>query len=286
MNAIVCPNLFFINNSNWSDVEKRELFLENLTTLVDYIVENNINVLWSAELDNLLWMQPTIHPWLDRSNVSIIVKLEKYFSRIETSTPCNSAPDIVTDIIGKDVISPFLGLIHSLIKVSETASFIVDNKNNHSFTFSCGCHRKLLTPDILFIFDKFINISEEVDEKWCEIKNDLDVFTSLLELTRSKYFSSNEFVYTPEYESSFIRSVYKMTEQRERLLYKIALRLTLSSNVVSSYKGMHDEVIKENKRSFRVDGVCRVYYTYKENNIMLFKEYTGESEHDKGTRHT
>ncbi len=291
MGAIICTNILFINESNWINQDTKDVFLNNLTKLINYIQENNVTIFWCNQIDNLLWEQPLLHPWLDRSNISLIKSLDKYVTRIDVKDICKVDPNICTDITEKDIISPILFLAHSLIERKSDFDFIVDCKNNYSFTFRCQCHRNILCPNILYLFDKTVSITDEILKKWDMIKEDSNVFTELLEVIRTKYFPNRKFVYQPQYEALFIRSIYKTTDKKERILYDITHRLTLSPIEASKIQGFHDEDIegqKKNnkKRSFRVNDVCRVYYDYKKGNVLLLKQYTGSDEHEKGTRHT
>lgn len=291
MYYIICPTLLFINNVDWENNNIREQFIKNLAKLIEYIQNNNLKILWCTELDELLWMHPVLHPWLDKSNISLIKSLDKYIVRISVKNACIVDPPIITNIIEKDITFPILLLSHSLISQCNNFNFFIDKINNHSFTFSCKCHQIKLSPNIIYIFDDTISITKEIHNKWDKIKEDYTIFTQLLEVIRTQYFPDKEFVYEPQYESSFIRTIYKTTDKKERILYDIAYRMTLLPIEVSQIQGFHDEDIngqKKNKqkRSFRVNDVCRVYYDYKENNVMIFKQYTGSDGHEKGTRHT
>ena len=74
-----------------------------------------------------------------------------------------------------------------------------------------------------------------------------------------------------------------MTEVKEYVLYTITCRLTLKPSEAAKVVGLHDERRKgEESRSFRLNNVCRVYYEYQKDNVFLFVNYTGSSEHDKG----
>lgn len=236
-------------------------------------------------------MQPVLHPWLDRSNISLIKSLDKYITRIDVKDVCEVIPNIVTEITEKDVVHPILLLTHSLIENPKDCEFIVDFKNNQDFIFRCKCHKNILSPNILYLFDDNSNIVEEIKRKWDMIKDNYNIFTELLEIIRYKYFSDKKFVYVPKYESSFIRSIFKTTDRKERILYDITHRLTLYPWEVAQIQGFHDEDIEgqkknKQKRSFRVNDVCRIYYDYQKDNVLLLKQYTGSDGHEKGTRHT
>lgn len=292
MDAVLCPSLLFIEDSDWKNKEKRDLFLNNLNKVFDYIIKYNISIYWNDELECTLWEQPNLHPWLTQDTTSITLLLYNCINNIQSScgySKCNCEPEIIGNVYSKDVISPTLSLIHYLIDKKEEISFIVDKDNNHTFVFDCNCHQNILIPEILCVFSETVSISNEVSLRWNKIKDDFSIFTNLLEIVRKKYFQDKNFIYKPMYNASFIRSIYKTTDKKERILYDITHRLILYPIEASQIQGFNDESINgidKNKRSFRVNDVCRVYYEYQKDNIMLFTNYTSSSEHDKGTRHT
>lgn len=290
MNMLLCPTLLFIEDDEWNDKNKKDIFLKRLLKIFDYTLKNDVKIYWNDDLELMLWEQPNLHPWLSQDTSDITVSLFQNTNNIQSSVGydmCKSDPNIISTISSKDIISPTLSLIHYMLEKDINFNFIVDEPNNHKFTFSCECHDNILIPQITYLFDDSINISEEISKRWDMIKANNDLLTELLEITRQKYFPEKHFVYKLEYDSSFINSFYKTTDKKGKIIYTIAQRLTLKPNEVAKVVGLHDEQIKTKSiRSFRINDVCRVYYEYKKDNIFLFKNYTGSSEHDKGTRHT
>lgn len=290
MNSVLCPTLLFIENKDWEDKDKQEAFLSNLQKTFEYLSNHSISIYWNDELECTLWEQPNLHPWLTQDTTAMTLFLYNCIKNVKEScgySKCNCEPNIISNIHSKDILSPTLSLIHYLIDKKEEIGFVVDEANNRPFVFNCNCHENNLIPQIIFMFSDTINIPNEISQKWDKIKDDFSILTSLLEVIRKKYFTDKKFVYTPIYDSAFIRSICKTTDRRERILYDIAYRLTLYPIEAAKIKGFNDEEINNTqRRSFRVNDVCRVYYEYQKNNIMCFKEYTGSSEHDKGTRHT
>lgn len=290
MNVLLCPTLLFIEDDEWNDKNKKDIFLKRLLKIFDYTLKNDVKIYWNDDLELMLWEQPNLHPWLSQDTSDITVSLFQNTNNIQSSVGydmCKSDPNIISTISSKDIVSPTLSLIHYMLEKDINFDFIVDEPNNHKFTFSCECHDNILIPQITYLFDDSINISEEISKRWNKIKVNNTILTELLEITRQKCFPDKNFVYKLEYDSSFINSFYKTTDKKEKIIYTIVQRLTLKPNEVAKVVGLHDEQIKTKSiRSFRINDVCRVYYEYKKDNTFLFKNYTGSSEHDKGTRHT
>ena len=281
MNVLLCPTLLFIEDDEWNDKNKKDIFLKRLLKIFDYTLKNDVKIYWNDDLELMLWEQPNLHPWLSQDTSDITVSLFQNTNNIQSSVGydmCKSDPNIISTISSKDIVSPTLSLIHYMLEKDINFDFIVDEPNNHKFTFSCECHDNILIPQITYLFDDSINISEEISKRWNKIKVNNTILTELLEITRQKYFPDKNFVYKLEYDSSFINSFYKTTDKKEKIIYTIVQRLTLKPNEVAKVVGLHDEQIKTKSiRSFRINDVCRVYYEYKKDNTFLFKNYTGSS---------
>lgn len=290
-NTIICPTILFINEIDWKDTDKKESLLADLQFTLQYVMDNNSHVLWNDNLEQLLWQSRDLYPWCDYNYYAIYNLFEKVKCSDEDSmlfNACNCIPDIVCNIGTPDIISPTLSLFHYLISLSQTAEFLVDKENEYDFEFFCECHEKSLKLPGRCIRYTSPNVADTISQKWSEIKGNSNILDELIELMRVEYFSNKSLVYNPVYESSFLRTLENASEDKEKIVYKLTYRLTLKPAEVAKIRSFNDESIKNhgNLRSFRIDGVCRIYYEYEDGNKMVFKEYTGQSEHDVGTRHT
>lgn len=292
--AILCPNLLFIENNEWLIEEKKEQFTNSFSKLVEFIKYKNLEIYWNDNLENLLWCEPNLRPWVTPYTESILFDLCKYMKFMPDScdfNECVCTPNLITTINSKNVASPVLSLFHYVIDINnENVLFIVDEINNHAFTFSCDCHEKSLTPIVTLPLEKIDKktIQDKIESDWDKIDNE-KTLNDLLYMIKSLYFLSKDFQYNIEYDTSFFNSLQKTTDDKFQILYDIARRLTLLPSEVSRITSFHDELIqgsKIDKRSFRVNKECRVYYKYNGKYSIRFIDYTGSGEHDKGTRHT
>lgn len=223
MNVLLCPTLLFIEDDEWNDKNKKDIFLKRLLKIFDYTLKNDVKIYWNDDLELMLWEQPNLHPWLSQDTSDITVSLFQNTNNIQSSVGydmCKSDPNIISTISSKDIVSPTLSLIHYMLEKDINFDFIVDEPNNHKFTFSCECHDNILIPQITYLFDDSINISEEISKRWNKIKVNNTILTELLEITRQKYFPDKNFVYKLEYDSSFINSFYKTTDKKEKIIYQ------------------------------------------------------------------
>ncbi|MFQ9785976.1 MAG: hypothetical protein ACLRYF_05025 [Mediterraneibacter faecis] len=265
MSMVLCPTLLFIEDEDWENKDKKDKFLDNLTLLFDYINENNVTIYWNNELDQALWKTPLLHPWLSQDTTDITMHLWEYvvYMNNEMKSTCNCTPDIINNISTKDILSPTLFLIHDLLNKGETFIFVVDEVNNHKFVFNCNCHSSIIEPDILYLFDKTINISDEILQKWTLIKNNNSVLNDILEMVRKKYFSDKNILYNIEYDKTFIKDIEKV-KNREQIIYAIVKRVIQTQKEAMRDKSLKDEPLigSKNKRRFRVNISERIHYTY------------------------
>lgn len=271
MNMVLCPTLLFIEDEDWKNEDKKDEFLDNLTLLFDYINEKNIKIYWNSELDQMLWGTPLLHPWLSQDNTDITIHLWEHIIYIsnEIKSTCNCTPDIINNISTKDILSPTLFLIHDLLNKDVTFTFAVDEVNNHKFVFNCNCHLTTIEPDVLYLFDKTIDISDEILHKWVLIKNNNSVLDDILEIVRKKYFTDKNILYNIEYDRSFIKDIEKVKNSAQ-IIYAIVKRVVQTQKEAMQDKALKDEPIMgaKNKRRFKVNKAERIHYTYDDDTTI------------------
>lgn len=265
MSMVLCPTLLFIEDEDWKNEDKKDEFLDNLTLLFDYISKNNMKIYWNNELDQMLWGIPLLHPWLSQDTTDIVTHLWKYNVYIdnEIKSACNCTPDIINNISTKDILSPTLLLIHNLLNKDVVFIFAVDEINNRRFIFDCNCHSTTIEPDILYLFDKTIDISDEISQKWDLIKTNNSILDNILEMIRKKYFVDKSFLYNIEYDKSFIKDIEKVNN-KEQIVYAITRRVVQNQKEAMQDTSLKDEPIigSKNKRRFRVNISERIHYIY------------------------
>lgn len=290
-NAIVCPTLIFIHNDAWIDEEKRERFLGDFNLLLKYLQNNNDCILWNDEMETVLWEAHDLHPWYDHQYYAITTLFHTFKQFDESSVSydaCKCRPLIKCSFEMPDILDRTMGLFHYLIDVSKTVSFLTDKENATEYFLSCDCHSNVLQLSGKYIGNDTFDFDTIIEDKWKQIKNNVCVLEELLGMARDVYFPGEKFVYDPIFDSAFLRTLSAAKENKKNILFKITHRLILLPAQVAKIKSFNDESITghDDLRSFRTDGVCRIYYKYSDRGRMVFKEYTGESEHDVGTRHT
>ena len=61
MNVLLCPTLLFIEDDEWNDKNKKDIFLKRLLKIFDYTLKNDVKIYWNDDLELMLWEQPNLH---------------------------------------------------------------------------------------------------------------------------------------------------------------------------------------------------------------------------------
>ena len=290
MNSVVCPTLLFIEENDWKDNLKREYFEKKLTELIDYISNTNSKIYWNDNLGSLFWSNPNLYPWFDSNTFELSQKIFENTYNLSDSiiySPCESNPKINCDITVIDIISPTLSLIHYLIVKKTEFAFLVDKENENTILFSCDCHKSNFTPTVISSFNLSVDINLEIEKHWNFLDTDETLY-NLLKLIASKYFNNSQFLYKIEYTKKFIECLKRQKSHKNKILYAITKRLTKNQKEANQDQSLNDKPKHGSKRvrTFRVDGECRIHYTYKSNGNIFFTEYSADGEHDKKLSHT
>ena len=293
MNTIICPTILFINDNDWKDDNVKENFIINLENTLEYMLTNNIKLYWNDVLEELLWSFPNLLPWYDSESYKIVECLKKCVIFDNNSCDfevCNINPKIITNITNKDIISPTLSLFHYIITNSLDTSFIVDEHNNKKFTLSCKCHNKSYCPNIIYINEATSdNISIHIDSKWTNFKNNENILKELISLYIEESLNNSKILYDLEFTNSFLSDISSDYKNRNNIISSIANRVIRYQKDACNFASLDDEPINGTNgrtRSFRVNGECRIHYTYPDKGIIKLTEYSGLGEHQKKLSHT
>lgn len=60
MNVLLCPTLLFIEDDEWNDKNKKDIFLKRLLKIFDYTLKNDVKIYWNDDLELMLWEQPRL----------------------------------------------------------------------------------------------------------------------------------------------------------------------------------------------------------------------------------
>lgn len=287
MNSVVCPTLLFIHKNDWCDENKRKIFESSLTQILEYFENSNNKIYWNDTLESLLWTNPDLYPWFDANSYAVTNRLGLIIQNIPESqgfNECVAIPNIKCAITSPNIIFPTLSLIHYLMVNNINFDFFVNRENDESFLFSCDCHKCSVSPPIINKFQKPINLSLEIGNKWNSLNIDNN-FNSLISLVAKKYFSNDKILYEIKYDSSFINKIKEQFKFKEAIMYAITSRLTKYQKKATQDKSLKDEPVKGNKdhkRRFRVkEANGRIHYIYS-GKAIYFTDYYTEKEHDDG----
>ncbi|MZP31463.1 hypothetical protein GTO91_17365, partial [Heliobacterium undosum] len=288
------PSILFITDLEWNVQEKRDLFLENLYAMLDFINDNKVTQInWNDELESFLWNDKSLPPWRADKNwknkivPTIYQKIHPNFRFLDDGgfDICDFYPGLQLSI-QKEITYAFLKLVHSLIDNKEDFYLClgIPNKSlkEQECYFYCDCHPNRINPSIIcepkdWVFS--IGLStffwpESIDES-NKVRRGIEFVTN--------HIINKPLVYNYQFSEDFIGRLVQENEYLDEILIAIAKRLTLIQSEASRNKGLKDEPVRRKKteRRFRVLGERRIHYTYIDRDI-LFLKYFGEGEHDDG----
>ena len=292
MITVICPTVLFISNNDWCDVTTKNKFLDALYTTFECISNNKYQLYWNEDLENLLWEAPSLMPWYSPETYRILNYLKECAVLVNDSckyNPCTVTPHVITNITGKDIISPVLPLLHYILANDYEFSFVVDETNNKSFQMSCDCHKITYTPIIKCVNNMEDTEPFDITNEWDVITTNEDSMNEALKKVVKRYFNDVRILYKLRFSSKFLSEISQIkASSRNGLLYAIAKRIIMHQKDASNSKSLNDETLKgfANKRSFRVNHECRIQYTYTEKGCIELLTYSSEGEHDKKLSHT
>lgn len=295
MNVVVDPSILFISTSEWVIEEKRDMFLDKLYTLLGSINSKpDVGIYWDDFLESYLWEYPQLPPWrVDKDWKNVIVPaimklLHKNINLIEgenSHNSCNVTPEIIHNY-GNDMVHQcFLKLMHKVIDINEDVFLCLGSENNASkYTINCNCHEDSINPKLIKKEEDFLCYIDIENACWPTNKDNFDEFHDAIFLARDILFKNKEFKCEFKFSSNFMKSIFKVTKHRMRILEQITKRLTLSYQDACANSSLRDEEIKgSNEHRIRVTQrptSTRIHYRYIENNIIEFLNFYDEGHHD------
>lgn len=297
MNVVFSPTILFIDEAEWNDDALRANFIENLESAISYVSENNHNLYWSDNIEEALWVtnNSDLLPWCTPERFRLWGLMQEGMRKVSINSYtklCSITPDIKHKEFCNEMLDLTLQLFHYMICENIGFEFIVDEANDISFEIYCECHNIRYKPNVKAIAHlNDIDLSTYTEENWDSIISNKDLLNDIVQKYINEYFCGKKKLYTISVTQSFLKDIQDVDDKYETILYKIAKRSTVYQKEAVNDKGLKDEPIKGTKknqsiRSFRINGECRIQYTYKSDGIIELRTYSGSGEHDKNLSHT
>lgn len=295
MNVVFEPTLLFITEDNWNDIQKQDLFLEQLLCHLETVDKYDIcEINWSDELQLNLVEQPEIHPWFqsDLRNPLIATIHQKLYSR-QTFLPssdieCTIEPPLLSEFPETDVNSNFKKLLHSLIEFEETFYLCVGSENisqTGSYTMNCLCHSSY-SPVIINTCKDWLSLLDVVELFYPQNTREFDErMHNAIEFIRAVEFQDKIVLFQYEFSNQFKRDIIRAVNHRDKILRNITKKLISTAVEAGQDSQLRDEYIERVRQyRFRVTNrpfSTRIHYII-ENSKIVFKKYYDEGEHDTG----
>jgi hypothetical protein len=294
MKVVLEPDILFTTSEKWKSQEDKDIFVENLLDILDYIDDHeNINIYWSEQTEKLLW-EENIHPWKQDRDFykgimpSISHKLHKnvYSINLDSFNDSMSCdPLFVLIISNAPVVENFYNILHNLIHKNISPNILVTKNNLVKFSLYCNETRNVFSPIVHTNIVDFFTLEDDIENSWKDL-NEKNIL-ALLDKMLIKHFPERKFLYTASISDQFIKDIRVVTQDklRYKILNQIIKKLTLTFSDSQSDKSLKDEKIGKITGRFRVSDVMRIHYEHKDCSI-LFERFFPEGKHDEGIRNT
>ena len=301
MNVVFEPSLLFISETNWQEEERRDNFLDNLETHLNIIDKYDISeILWTEELESLLWETPQLNPWKQEywsfmpiiTNIFKKLNSRKNYSFVCAESPCLANPSFKQVITEHQAHELFLKLVHTLNVFQINFYLCVGIENRLSklaypneYNFYCNCHNIALKPILINKASDFLHYIDiesffpktivEFDEK----------FEKGLELIKNRDFADKNYLVPFEFSQNFKRSIIDRKTFKEEIFIAIVKRLILTSQELANSNLNNEFITKNSLNEWRIrvtqrPSSTRIHYIITIDNKIKFLQYYGEGEHD------
>jgi hypothetical protein len=291
---LIAPSLIFISPEVWANEYGRDSALQLLLDYLDRLDELRVlSILWSNDLEALMWSDPVFPPWrIDRDwKLKLVPVIANKFQRltkvIEIPEACEGAgyiPDGSIPMIRPDIASAFLQLSHESGAALASLAICLDQNQpaNDPIAFKCDFHTIDSTVRSFKSPKDILCDAQIMSDFWsaAQIKFAVDI-NSLLKIALKFLGSSARYVAT--YSSAFVKEI-ATADNKRAILESMAKRISKSENEAGHDHGLCDESVKatDGLRRFRVTKEERIHYSYTRPGEIFFLKYFREGRHDDG----
>ena len=286
MNAVLNPDLLFVNKNDWEDDESKDIFLNQLSGIINMVNELGfVKIYWSEELDLLLWTSQDKLPWIyDPAYLNMLlppinVWLQKHSVNIEEALiydPCQCN-------LERKPHEEVLRLMHCFLDKNESVYYITKKKDDIEIEFSCE-HNNVSHPIMATDERDFVVKNQIIDEYWPDDRKSAEKVRLLIKLFEIADQYSNKQYNQYKLTEGFIKSLIPHKQFGERIISQIVKRLHMTRAEAQSDATLQDEYIdKRKERRMRVTGrptSTRIHYIYDEGRLTFVRFY-GPGEHDE-----
>lgn len=289
MNFLLDPSVYYLSEEEWNDEEKKDEFLDNFQKYLKLLdlIEQSI-LLWTDELEALLWESPHHPPWRgnqDFMNQQISFLIKKFNLKCEIINLNHSYSScVINPILNYDnkYDQGFKNLCSQIVEEERKSNLLIAPRQIDREVTELKCQ----TPMKVFKIESFKDIKKLliknsiIEYFWPKTIDDLDIFKNYINLLLSYENKINKF----NLDESFIKDlINKVTDIRfkNKIITTIVKRLCLNSHEASIDFSLHEETIKTEKR-IRVTQKptsTRIHFKFNDETI-IFKNFYAEGEHD------
>jgi len=294
----LAPEVMFIPPEVWNNDFGRDTALGLLLDYLDEIEKLRVvSILWSDQMEELLWRDPTMPPWrMDRDwNLKLVpiiaTKFRRALKHLDVSIECEELgfmPPGTLKCVREDITRAFCCLSHQAALDADELILCLGKPllTQAPVSFQCGKCALDLTVRPVESPAGLARDREIATELWssAEVKCSADLDYLLGLVLRWQSGGANA-LYRASYSRSFVKGVGSAGNKRA-IVEAIAKRIVMTEEEARHDHGLHDEPVrgreKEGVRRFRVSIAERIHYDYPTSGEIRFVDHFPEGHHDDG----
>ncbi|HEY9082681.1 MAG TPA: hypothetical protein VIN73_05055 [Vicingaceae bacterium] len=283
---MLLPTLAFISENKWSQESFKENYLGIMINAFKEIDNNeNLNLIWSNKLEEILWTEPRYKPWGDLNERNSLVPIfYKFFVKnvdyiSHDNVLSTSSPNLEHE--NNEILKEYYSISnHLILKKIEFAIF----NPNYSIQFITECNKSYNPTccssnfDILKLQLKLFLFKDTIEESKEKLTHVISIYLEINGLEKNNKYS---------FSSAFMRKVQTLNDpDLLQLIDRLALRVSYNGQQARECAILQDEFITtKGIDEFRMritnrPTSIRVHYVINDS-VLEFLNYYGAGEHDK-----
>ena len=290
MDFVYEPTSYYITEDDWKIEKIKDDFLERLLNKMSFLeLHKDLNLLWTDELEELLWLFPAHSPWKsnrDCRNTLVPVlynkfaKIKKIIKITNSYETCVLEPDIICDEKYKEAFKNILSeVVDKDIKVR---ILMGSGQSKREFTqIECSLPKKIYKSKSFNCFSELCNDKNIINMIWPKVLSDKKIFENFYKIILDKKNLVNDY----SFGDSFIRDLCseKLYRYKQKTIETIFKRLNITTAEANVDPQIQEESIGDIKR-IRVTprpSSVRIHFKIMDS-IIIFQNYYSSGEHDDG----
>lgn len=287
MNFILEPSIFYLSEEDWEDEIKQDDFIIYFNKTLKLIeLNSDFKLLWSDNLESLLWESPIHPPWRGNKDFknkylkSIIRKLNKIRNIIETNhsfITCDINPIINYN---EKYDNAFKSICSRIVEDNIEVNLLISpNQSERDITkIKCTEPETLYNCKTINSINKCRENENLINKFWPSNMTEKDIFEKFMNIIIDPLLTMYTYSFSDNFIKNLIKEKHTLIKTKIKIINTINKRLNMSTADAKVDGGLLEEIINGESR-IRVTQVIRIHFKIN-NNCIDFINYYNESSHD------